>query len=55
VARNICRQVGLPVEPVIVGSEIDTWTDEQLAEAVEHTALLANLSPAQKARVVKAL
>ncbi len=55
VARNICRQVGLPVERVIVGSEIDAWTDEQLAEAVEHTALLAKLSPAQKARVVKAL
>ncbi len=55
VARNICRQVGLPVERVILGSELDGWTDEQLATEVEHTALLAKLSPAQKARVVKAL
>jgi P-type Mg2+ transporter len=55
VTRNICRQVGLPVERVIVGSEIDAWSDEQLAAEVETTSLLAKLSPAQKARVVKAL
>lgn len=55
VARNICRQVGLPVDRVILGSEVDAWTDDRLAEEVEGAALLAKLSPAQKARVVEAL
>jgi len=55
VTRNICRQVGLPVDRVILGSEIDGWSDEQLAAEVEATPVLAKLSPAQKARVVKAL
>ena len=55
VTRNVCRQVGLPVSRIILGSEIDGWSDEELAEQVEGTSVLAKLSPAQKARVVKAL
>ena len=55
VARNICRQVGLPVDRVIVGAEIENWTDAQLVHEVQDCALFAKLSPAQKARVVKAL
>ncbi len=55
VTRNICRQVGLPVDRVILGGDIDGWTDDQLAAEVESTSVLAKLSPAQKARVVKAL
>ena len=55
VTRHVCRQVGLPVDRVILGGEIDGWSDERLAAEVETTSLLAKLSPAQKARVVKAL
>ncbi len=55
VTRNICRQVGLPVSRIILGSEIDGWSDDELAEQVEGASVLAKLSPAQKARVVKAL
>ena len=55
VTRNICRQVGLPVSRIILGSEIDGWRDDELAEQVEGASVLAKLSPAQKARVVKAL
>ena len=55
VTRNICRQVGLPVSRIILGSEIDGWSDDELAEEVEAASVLAKLSPAQKARVVKAL
>ena len=55
VTRNICRQVGLPVSRIILGSEIDGWSDDELAEQVETASVLAKLSPAQKARVVKAL
>jgi len=55
VTRNICRQVGIPVEQVIVGSEIDALTDEALAVRADGVSVLAKLSPAQKARVIKAL
>jgi len=55
VTRNICRQVGLPVEQVILGSEVDAMTDPDLAKAAEGVSVLAKLSPAQKARVIKAL
>jgi Mg2+-importing ATPase len=55
VTRNICRQVGLPVEQVILGSEVDAMTDLELAERTEQVSVLAKLSPAQKARVIKAL
>ncbi len=55
VTRNICRQVGLPVERVVLGSEVDAMTDAELAKAAEDVSVLAKLSPAQKARVIKAL
>ncbi|MEO9136251.1 MAG: magnesium-translocating P-type ATPase [Casimicrobiaceae bacterium] len=55
VTRNVCRQVGLPVEQVVLGSEIDAMTDAVLAERTEAVSVLAKLSPAQKARVIRAL
>ena len=55
VTRNICRQVGLPVAHVLLGSEIDAMTDAELALRTEEVAVLAKLSPAQKARVIHAL
>ena len=55
VTRNICRQVGLPVSRIILGNEIDARSDDELAEQVEGASVLAKLSPAQKASVVKSL
>jgi Mg2+-importing ATPase len=55
VTRNVCRQVGLPVSQVLLGSEMETLSDEELAERAEEVSVMAKLSPAQKARVIKAL
>jgi Mg2+-importing ATPase len=55
VTRNICRQVGLPVEQVVLGGEIDALSDEELAARTDGVSVLAKLSPAQKARVIRAL
>ena len=33
VTRHICRKVGLPVEQVMLGSEIEAMSDPELAEA----------------------
>ncbi len=55
VARNVCRQVGLEVDEVLTGSMVEAMSDEELATRVEGVAVLAKLSPGQKARVIKAL
>jgi P-type Mg2+ transporter len=55
VTRKVCHDVGLPVDRVVLGSELEALTDEQLADLAEEVAVFAKLSPAQKARVIKAL
>jgi len=55
VTRKICREVGLAVDRVLLGHEIEGLSDEALAEAVDGVAVFAKVSPAQKARVIDAL
>ena len=37
VTRTICKQVGLEVRNMLLGSDLDHMTDGQLAKAVETT------------------
>lgn len=55
VARKICREVGLSTDRVMLGSEIETMTDERLAELAPDTVLFARVSPGHKQRIIKAL
>jgi P-type Mg2+ transporter len=55
IARRICRDVGLEVLDVATGSEIEPLSDEALGELAERATILAKLSPAQKARIVRVL
>lgn len=55
VARKICRDVGLDVEQVVTGAEIEGLDDNALGELAERTTIFAKLTPMQKARVVRAL
>jgi Mg2+-importing ATPase len=55
VTRKICRDVGLPVERVVLGSELAGLSAEALGQAAETAAVFAKLSPAQKADVIRAL
>jgi Mg2+-importing ATPase len=55
VTCNVCRQVGLPVGNPLLGSDIDALPDDQLAQRAGQTAVMAKLSPAQKARIIKVL
>ena len=48
VTRCICRQVGLKVDHLLLGSDIELMTDEQLSQVVETTNVFAKLSPEQK-------
>jgi len=55
VSRKICHDVGLAVDRIALGSQLEQMTDLELAVEVENTAVFAKLSPQQKARVIKAL
>jgi len=55
VSKTICRQVGLNVERVLLGREVEAMTDAALADAAGDTVLFARLSPAHKQRIIKAL
>ena len=55
VTRKVCSEVGINAEKILLGSQVETMTDAQLAEAVETTDVFARLSPAHKQRIVQAL
>lgn len=55
VSRKICQEVGLPVDQVVLGSELEAMSDSELIAAASRTALFARLSPAHKQRIIQAL
>ncbi|MCF0147347.1 MAG: magnesium-translocating P-type ATPase [Clostridium sp.] len=55
VTVSVCKQVGIEVKNLLLGSDIEEMDDELLREAVEKTNVFAKLSPNQKTRVVAAL
>ena len=55
VARKICKEVGLPTEFVLLGSDVEVLDDNQLADVAMRTTLFARVSPSHKQRIIKAL
>lgn len=62
VTRRICQEVGLGTVTngpgagdVLLGSQIEVMTDEQLAEAVDRVSIFAKLAPTHKERVIRLL
>ncbi|MDL2317917.1 magnesium-translocating P-type ATPase [Eubacteriales bacterium OttesenSCG-928-A19] len=55
VTRSICKQVGLDVEHLLLGADVERMTEAELSEAVETTTVFAKLSPDQKATIVELL
>lgn len=55
VTSCICKQVGLKINKLVLGEEIEDISDEELSKIVEETTVFAKLSPNQKARIVKVL
>lgn len=55
VTRCICQQVGLSVDKILLGADIDKMTEEELKREVEVTTVFAKLSPDQKAMIVTML
>ena len=55
VTRTICKQVGLKIRNMLLGSDLEAMSDAELARAAESTDVFAKLTPDQKARVVSVL
>lgn len=55
VTRQVCRQLGLPVQGVLTGAEIAVMTDEALLARVETVNLFCRVNPAHKNRVIQAI
>ena len=55
VTAKICRQVGLTVDGMLLGSDVENMSDADLAIAVEKTTVFAKLSPDHKERIVRRL
>jgi len=55
VTRKVCTDVGMQVERVVIGNEVEAMSDEQLAQTVEQHHVFARLSPAHKQRIIKTL
>jgi Mg2+-importing ATPase len=55
ITAYICKEVGMPVERLLLGSQIETMSETELAEAASATSVFARLVPAHKERIIRAL
>ncbi|HVO70521.1 MAG TPA: magnesium-translocating P-type ATPase, partial [Aggregatilineaceae bacterium] len=55
VATHLATSIGMQVEGVLTGAELNTLADEALWHQVEHTTLFVEVDPNQKERVIGAL
>ncbi|MBN9546801.1 MAG: magnesium-translocating P-type ATPase [Alphaproteobacteria bacterium] len=55
VTRKVCYDVGLKIDRLVLGAEVDSLTDKELENLAENAQVFAKVSPAQKARVIAAL
>ena len=55
VAQHICSRVGMHINSMLTGTDVEPMSDVELAAAVEKSNIFARLAPMQKERVVTAL
>jgi Mg2+-importing ATPase len=53
VAAKVCRDLGLNLEDVRTGAEVERLDDDALAAAIGQTTVFARVSPDQKSRIIK--
>ncbi len=55
VTGNVCKQVGLSVDHILLGNQIEEMDEAHLAEAAQANTVFAKLSPSHKERIIHAL
>ena len=53
VAAKVCRDLGLTVDGVLTGVDLDRLDDDALVAAIPATTVFARVSPDQKSRIIK--
>lgn len=55
VTLKTCKDIGLYVHHTLLGSEVESLSDEELTDLAETTTIFAKLSPLQKSRIIQVL
>lgn len=55
VTKNIAQHVGIHIKNIVLGSDIEDLTDEELYITASKSSILAKLSPRQKERIISVL
>src|ERR1019366_5585290 len=55
ITAYICKEVGMPVEHLLLGSQIEAMSEPELTEAASATSVFARLAPVHKERIIRAL
>ena len=50
---QVCRDIGLEVNNIVLGTEVESMTDAKLKNIVQNTTVFAKVSPVHKCRIVK--
>jgi P-type Mg2+ transporter len=55
ITAYICKEVGMPIEKILLGPQIELMSEVELDEAVTSVSVFAKLAPAHKERIIHAL
>ena len=55
VTKKVCEEVGIFTDKILLGSDMEKLTDEELSNEVENISIFAKLSPYDKERIIKCL
>jgi P-type Mg2+ transporter len=55
VSQKVCRDVGLPTERIVTGSELAALSPESFSKTVQENDIFVKLSPSQKEEIVRNL
>lgn len=55
VAKKICHDVGIPINTIMLGDELEHMTDDELCKDMDLYSVFAKVNPLQKQRIVKIL
>ena len=55
ITQKIAKDVGIPINKIVLGDEIDKYNDKELMNIANEANLFCRLTPMQKQRIIKAL
>lgn len=55
ITQKICREVGIPVDAILLGNDLEKMSDEELMTKVNDVDIFARVNPEQKLRIIETL